>query len=160
MRTTKRIAYFESLDYKGFEEFMKYEFDEDNRPISKEGSEEYYERFSNWEEMNWDDFMSNLKYSTSNRECVVVGSVGLWFGRREIEAKRFDDLIDAINACIGSCDYIYIYKVNGYLEISAVHHDGTNSFEIHLLNDRGICASEKANLNNKCYHKAMEKYLF
>lgn len=160
MGTTKKITYFESLDYKGFNEFMKCEFDEVETPISEEGSEEYYERFSEWEQMNWDDLMSNIKYSSSNRDCVVVGSVGLWFGRREIQAKRFDTLIDAIEACVGRCDYIYIYKVNGHLEINAVHHDGNNYFEIHLLNDRGIKTTEKANLNNRCYYKAMEKYLF
>ena len=56
---------------------------------------------------------------------------------------------------------ITIKKVNGHLEITQVHHDGTNHFEIHLLNDKGIKASERADLSNKCYHKAIkEMYLY
>ena len=162
MRTAKRITYFESNDYEGFEAYMADEFNEVEIPISEQGSEEYYERYSNWEEMNWNDFMANLKYSTSNKDCVVVGSVGLWNGRRDIKPKRFDTLIDAINACVsGGYDmHIYIYKVNGHIEVSIAHHDGIHYFEIYLLNDKGVRASERADLSNRCYYKAMEKYLY
>ena len=163
MKKSSIITYFDSNDYKGFEAYMVDEFNEVETPISKQGSEEYYERYSNWEEMNWSDFMSNLKYSKFNIDCVVVGSLGLWNGTRDIDARRFDTIVDAINT-ITNVRFIYdiaIKKVNGHLEITQLHHDGTNYFEIHLLNDKGIRASERADLSNKCYHKAIrEMYLY
>lgn len=53
-------------------------------------------------EILWNDFMSELDdYEYDNdTECVVIGSVGRWNGRFNIETTYFDTLKDAILNCI------------------------------------------------------------
>ena len=89
MKKTNIITYFESNDYKGFEEMMQFEFEEDNRPIAEKNTDEYWSRFADYEEIEWDCFMSNLKYSEFNKPCIVMGSLGLWNGRRDIITTKF-----------------------------------------------------------------------
>lgn len=63
-------------------------------------------------------------------------------------------------------DYCIIKQVCGHLEVTGIHHDGRNTFEIHLLNDKGVDAMYRldngygnANLECRCYHKAIKDYL-
>lgn len=96
-------------------------------------------------EYMWDEFMSELdEYEyNNNTECVVIGSVGRWNGRFNIEVSYFDTLKDAILKCIGECDYYTITEENGVIKITARHHDGSNEFEIRRLTKLGIEAYEE-----------------
>ena len=115
------------------------------------------ERFLNWLydslSMDWDDLMTNIKYDRNNNvDCVVTGSLGLWDGKHDIDAKHFPTLDRAINACISGCDYIIITENEGVIKIKGIHHDGTNNFEIHKLNDKGYDAHcDDEDLNNEIY---------
>lgn len=111
---------------------------------------------------DWEDLQGNLKYSDqANCECVVVGHLGLWHGRYEHECKKYDDVLSAIEGCISGLDaYVEIRQVNGHIEVKAAHHDGTNSHEIHLLNDKGRWAGPDADLSKRCYHKAIKGYIY
>jgi hypothetical protein len=115
------------------------------------------ERFLNWLydslSMDWDDLMTNIKYDKNNNvDCVVVGSLGLWDGRHDIDAKHFPTLDRAINTCVSGCDYIIITENEGVINIKGIHHDGTNNFEIHKLNDKGYDAHcDDNDLNNTIY---------
>lgn len=116
----------------------------------------------------WDDLFANIKYSKfADCSCVITGSVGTWRGSRDIYATPCDDIESAIRKCANNMDYIIIKQVNGHLEVEGIHHDGRNSFEIHLLNDKGAEAYYRikyefgnANLEKACYHKSMKDYLF
>ena len=109
--------------------------------------------------IEWSDFLDNLKYSgICQNDFIIVGSLGLWDGRRSIDPLKIDNLIEAIERCCNG-DYITIKKVNGHIGVTSIHHDGTNSFDIFMLNDKGVNAKENANLESRCYHKAMPKYL-
>jgi hypothetical protein len=154
----RRTKWFEELTLTDFE--VQYEEELIERDIKKD-SEEYYELYTDACTMNFEDFMSNLKYSNNNQPCVIIGSLGLWNGKHTIYPVVMDNVVDAIYKCLGN-DAITmdIYKVNGYLEVNIYHHDGCNTFEIHLLNNKGLNAGENANMYNKCYHKAMSRYLF
>ena len=83
-----------------------------------------------------------------------------------LESKKYELRLDNFEGPLDLLCYLIdknkmdIYKVNGYLEVNIYHHDGCNTFEIHLLNNKGLNAGENANMNNKCYHKAMSRYLF
>ncbi len=101
----------------------------------------------------WDDLMTNLEYDKENNVyCVVTGSVGKWNGRFEIEPKHFATLKDAIIACTNNCDFIVITEEKGAINIRGIHHDGTNLFTIHKLNEKGYDAHyEDKDLNNEEY---------
>ena len=137
-----------------FEVFKEYCMDND---IDHTQYDEDSERFLNWLydslSMDWDDLMSNIKYDKNNNvDCVVTGSLGLWDGRHEIDAKHFPTLDRAIVACISGCDYIIITENEGVINIKGIHHDGTNNFEIHKLNDKGYDAHcDDKDLNNEKY---------
>ena len=119
-----------------------------------EDSTEFHNWVYNTLEMDWDDFKINLKYDKENNvDCVVTGSLGLWYGTRDINAKHFPTLQEAINACITGCDYITITEEDGTIFVKASHHDGTNQFEIHKLNAKGYdahCETDN-DLNNPKY---------
>jgi hypothetical protein len=108
----------------------------------------------------WTDLLDNIKYSKyGNIPCVVVGTLGLWNGRKDIYPTKCDDLVSAINKCAGSASNVIVILNNGYIEVNAMHHDGTNCFEIHLLNKLGI-DTMGADLTKPCYYRQISGYLF
>lgn len=137
-----------------FEAFKEYCMDND---IDHTQYNEESERFINWLydtlSMDWDDLMANIKYDKNNNvDCIVAGSLELWYGRHDIDAKHFPTLDRAIAACISGCDYIIITENEGVINIKGIHHDGTNNFEIHKLNAKGYYAHcEDKDLNNEKY---------
>lgn len=137
-----------------FESFKEYCMDNDIDHTQYNEDSEY---FHNWIydtlSMEWEDMMSNIKYDKHNNvDCVVVGSLGLWDGRHDIDAKHFPTLDRAIKACISGCDYVIITENEGVINIKGIHHDGTNNFEIHKLNAKGYDAHcEDKDLNNEKY---------
>lgn len=120
------------------------------------------ESFDNWLNdvlvMEYDDLLANLKYSEYNIPCVILGSIGTWRGRIEIKDTYAEDLISAIKKCVGSADYIKICLNKGKIEVYAYHHDGTNTFDIILLNNRK--RSENSDISKSYYHKLIKGYLY
>lgn len=163
-------TYFDNTDYDF--DFYKETFQECNELTDEEmediTDDEIYTFINNSVLMDYDDFFNNLRFSKfMDTPCVVTGSLGLWHGRHSIIPETFSNIEDAIKKCVKNVDYCSIGQVYGHLEVIGVHHDGSNIFEIHLLNKRGIDASEriewedgKADLTNKIYHKAIDDYLF
>ena len=98
----------------------------------------------------WSELVNKL-INEYNKECVLVGSLGLWWGSPTIVPQRFDNVFNAIFKCIENMDYIKVSIVNGHFEIKAIHHDGTNDFEIHILNKLGQ-NTMGADLTKECYH--------
>lgn len=101
--------------------------------------------------MEWEDMFRGMKHSKYNDECVVLGCLGLWYGSRNIIPTKENTLADAIKKCVSGCDYARIKIVDGHIEIKAIHHDGTNDFEIHILNKLGQ-NTMGADLTKECYH--------
>lgn len=102
-------------------------------------------------EDEWFGLFDNLELNKNNTECVVLGSLGLWYGRRDIIPTRENTLADAIKKCVSGCDYTCVKIVDGHIEVKAMHHDGTNEFEIHILNKLGQ-KTMGADLTKECYH--------
>lgn len=121
--------------FEQFEDFCK-ENDIDSTQYNEDS-----EYFINWVydrvNMDWDDLITNIEYSSENVPCIVIGNVGTWRGVFEIEAKRFETLESAIIACVSGCDTI-ITEDDGVINVVADHHDGKNSFSIYKLNDKGL----------------------
>ena len=83
--------------------------------------------------------LMNLKYSKpiKNRMCAIVGSVGTWRGRFEIEPTFCNNIVDAVYKCIDGCELRSIERIGNRIDISVYHHDGSNSFSIYFLSDIG-----------------------
>lgn len=164
------ITLFSNRDY-DFDEYKEYYkenlelTDEEMEDVSDERIWNY---ISDCKAIEFNALLINLKHGDyADCPCVIMGSLGLWNGRHEIYATPTNDFEEAIRKCVKDCDYIEVCQVGGHIEVSASHHDGTNHFEIHLLNNKGIDAKYrlemfygKANLANKCYHKAIHGYIF
>lgn len=117
-----------------------------NREPKEENSEDYWEAVNFYQELEWNDFQMNMKYSKFNDLPVVVsGTLGLWNGSPAIFPKRFDSVLSAIKSAVSGADDVDAEVVDGVIYVNGHHHDGTNRFEIHLLSAKGIKASEKWN---------------
>jgi hypothetical protein len=94
-----------------------------------------------WEQKEQDIecLLMNLKYSKpiKNRMCAIVGSVGTWRGRFEIEPTFCNNIVDAVYKCIDGCELRSIDRIGNRIDISVYHHDGSNSFSIYFLSDIG-----------------------
>lgn len=101
------------------------------------------------EDSDWTDFLEELR---DFGECVILGTLGLWQRRCEIVPERYGTIVGAIIKCSQNYDYIKVELVDGHLELSVSHHDGTNNFCIFLLNKKGQNAGETADLSKSCYH--------
>lgn len=115
-----------------------------------------------WEEpTSFGEFIEEIEYSgVAQRPCVVCGTVGTWQGDRSIRAKRFDNLKDAIYACVNHCDEIVISQRASNIIVDGYHHDGANHFEIHVLNDKGVRADEnRCNLSRREYQLTFKDYV-
>jgi hypothetical protein len=128
---------------------------------------EYSEAFYKWMadeiENEIEAFFINLKHSKFNLPCIVAGSVGRWNGRFDIEQTYFADLESAIRACGGHCDDIIVKQNHSCIEVTGIHHDGRNSFEIRLLTDLGQerwGRNGKVSLNNRENVVTLPKYLW
>lgn len=119
--------------------------------------------FTEWlySEFNLDmkDLFTNLEYSKYNQPCVVLGSVGTWRGRFDIESVKCETLVDALHKCLNGADFSKITLTNGKIEVIGIHHDGRNCFDIVLLNELGQ-KTIKGDLSNRRYHKKIDDYLF
>lgn len=114
MENNKYTIYSNDVNYtEWFEDFKEYCLDNDIDPTQYD---EYSDKFHQWIydtlDMEWEDFIYNLKHDRDNNTgCVVIADLGLWYGRRDA-VKHFPTLLDAIYACISDCDYITIHKLN------------------------------------------------
>lgn len=131
---------------------------------AEEGSDAYW----SWiEDMISDDvecFFDNLKYSDVNKQAVVIsGHLGLWWGSPTIQEEMCDSLSEAVKKCWGDCDAVEVTSFNGSVRVRAMHHDGTNCFEIRPLTERGeelMREGEPICVGNHWHTGKFPKYLY
>lgn len=114
------------LDYEDWKEFLESEYpdlsDDERLALMYEINGDYL-----------DDERSNLNIQLS-RPILVVGDLGLWYGRRmgykEIESGNISDCL------YSDTDYStwYVDKL-GDLRCEAIHHDGTNHYLYRVYKD-------------------------
>ena len=117
------------------------EADESECPA--EGSAEYWQEVADEQEREWDDFRSNMKYSS------IMGKTCLFFGRynsrypdfqpsgpagKVIEVNSVDDFLRFIGRSSDAQD-IYIDKDG--LHVVDYHHDGSLSLDVLILTKKG-----------------------
>lgn len=156
----KEICYYDSIHGYSFDEYKDYYMEcmEDDNPTD----EDVWNYISDSIESDFDDLKRAVERSPYNGPCVIDGSLGLWNGVRHVRTVAAS-LYYAMMLCMKSCDYHKISVCGGCIKITGIHHDGANEFTIYLLNSKGLEALErleigtgKANLINKCYHKAIK----
>lgn len=164
-------TYFNNFDI-NFDEYKKMyqeEYDLTDEEMEEDDTDDdVWKYIYDTLDMDWEDLELNIMSTRQNDEhCVITGNLGLWNGRPRIQPTTCKGVWDAIRKCANDMDYVIVKQVNGHLEVTGIHHDGRNNFEIHLLNERGVFAMERINhgygnadLENRTYHKAMQGYLF
>lgn len=111
---------------------------EDIDTYDKEDFEEYVrDCYDEYFDADFGDY-GNWKYSPlANQKVAVIGQLGLWNGPHKIYPKEFDNVQDAVRACLQ--DYNDIYEDQyGNLHVEAHHHDGCNHFIIKKVTDKGL----------------------
>lgn len=86
---------------------------------------------------NLEDEEDNVSYYERKhgyKHYVVLADLGLWNGRAD-GGKIIRGLWKSISECFE--DYNEIYQEGKRLKVTAIHHDGTNYFQIRELTDRG-----------------------
>ena len=99
----------------------------------------------------------------SELHWLITGSLGLWYGVRDIDMTYEKTLADAIKRCIGSCDDAIIKKRGSVIYVPGLHHDGRNHFEVRALSDIGINRLERngeISIKNRRNFVTLPKYLF
>ena len=124
--------------------------------------------FMDWESTqkgyDFDDLITNLNYSPiKNKMCVIVGSVGTWRGKFEIEPYFCKGIETAIQKCVEGCEIRSIIRKGNHIEVNVYHHDGSNSFNIFVLNDLGESRyreNGKVSIHNSQNTFKIPKYIF
>lgn len=70
--------------------------------------------------------------------CLITGTLGLWNGRHAVQAVE-QTIARALSRCMGNGDSVTVEEDGrGNLSVISRHHDGTNTFIIRLLTDKGV----------------------
>lgn len=86
---------------------------------------------------DWDNILWEIKHydKTHYGNYFVDANLGLWNGNRN-GFNVFNSLEKAFWACCDNMDYLIIEgEKNGDINITAIHHDGTNHFTIKKITD-------------------------
>ena len=119
----------------------------------KDNVTDYFDWRATMSDMELEDVMFGIKHSHLNTyKAVIVGGVGTWRGRFEIEPTFCGNLYDAIHKCIDGCEIRRIERVNNSVEVDVYHHDGRNYFKIYLLSHLGeqrLCRNGDVSTKNR-----------
>ena len=124
----------ERLSYSDYVEFCKMV----DLPVCSEDSNDYFNYLDDSRADENEAFLDNCEEEKQcNVPVVITGSLGLWNGNPEIIPVRRETVVDAIHRCLWKCDDIRVEYGNGIIYLSGYHHDGTNSFMIRPLTEKG-----------------------
>ena len=166
MKKAKRYTYLDTYGTgdRSYSDYVGWCKDNELEP-----AEEYSEEYWRWIHQEIDDdiecFFENLKYEkgVTSWPCVVTGSLGLWNGRFDIESCKCENLAAAVKKCWDRCDYVRVTGENGVVYVDAIHHDGTNRFEIRPLTELGrerMDAGKSICIGNHWHTAKYEDYLY
>jgi hypothetical protein len=165
MKKVKQMLYSDNCyTYEDFKMYLN-EYKDEDWCDWEDTDEDFYRWESLQLEQDLDDLLCNLKYTKANeQECLIVGTLGLWDGRKEIIPTHCENLRDAILKCIsGDCIVKKIERVGNTIEVDIAHHDGCNCFSIVILSDKGrerYYRNDSVSLNNRENIYKIGEYLF
>ena len=135
--TYPKVVLYDTTYIPDYEEYKKY-CEENNCEPQSDYSKDYWDYVSDRCSMEYNDFIFNMENSTqANKPCLLTGSCVLWNGVREIIPHKFSDALSAVKKAYGSCDELIVKQEDEIIKVEALHHDGSNYFEIHPLTEYG-----------------------
>ena len=132
-----------------YNDYKKYCEDND-LPLCSEDSEQYNNWLNDSLESDYKDFRSTIdNCKITNRNFIIDCYIHLW--NRKIENSYVvTSLPNTISNCFRGCDHVTVKLTNeGFINITASHHDGTNFFTIKMLNKNGERWAEATHRNQK-----------
>ena len=143
MKKDKEYLLIDTTDVPEYSDYVEY-CKANNIEPDEEDSVDYWEYVGDMQRYYYEEELINIKHSDDmDKPCIITGSLGLWNGRKTVWATYSKDIVSAIKKCFGSCDDLVVTFKNGVYNCKAMHHDGTNYFEIRKLTNSGIKAVEK-----------------
>lgn len=106
------------------------EWVDEDEEITDEMRTEWRYRQTEWD---WECVQDYLEEFFKGKTVVFFGEVGLWHGTYKV--GDIGDFWTLYYKAIQDCEYIKLWDENGHMYLTCSHHDGTNHFEIKVLND-------------------------
>lgn len=134
----ERILYQNyELDYDGAKEWLiENHLEEYPDEVEWEPTEqEIYDEAYFLDGVYWGDFEANFKNFFDSHTFILQGTIGTWRGKAK--GGYIFDSFNELSKAWDDCEYVKIYDENGHLYIKCSHHDGTNHYEIRMLNEKG-----------------------
>lgn len=82
----------------------------------------------------WNSFRKAINAETTYTRCLITGAIGRWDGSRKLGINLCDNLWDAVSKCLKDAYDVVLKVKDNVLYVENHHHDGTNYFEIRLVN--------------------------
>lgn len=139
-------TYYDSTQYSlmDYKDYAKMCRDNDEKPYPK-GSQAYYDHIGRLTDQDLDNFKDNLQYSKYNLPCLMTGTLGLWNGRPDLCPVKYDSLLEGVKDIMrrADCNDWEIRLTEGALRLLGTHHDGTNTYTLHVLSAKGLRETER-----------------
>ena len=87
------------------------------------------------ETVDWEDFMASFEEFIGNNKFLIRGTVERWDG--PAEGGFIFDTFSELSQAWTDCNYVKVWDENGHLYIECSHHNGSNSYEVRQLTERG-----------------------
>ena len=140
------------LDYT-YEDYLEFCKDAEIEP-AEEDSYEFHQWTYDQSNLYFECDSENIKACKAYQyaKFVITGNLDLWNGRPSVVPEKVTGLWNAIKNCFGTCDdlIVTLNTKTGVIDVQAMHHDGTNCFEIRMLRD--YC--------NDAYNRAYDEYWY
>lgn len=146
----------------GWDTFEKAEIAKEyEEEFGKEATEEELNEYIDAiQRENWDYMMAEIRYHEQEfgeKTYVIKARIGTWRGTFDA-GKVVIGMRNVIRACCKDCDYITIFYKNNQFKIVGHHHDGTNTFVIRELTDKGCDYFDRNNYDQT--DREMHNHLF
>lgn len=86
---------------------------------------------------DFEAFVNDLNRIADGHTLIALGQRGLWSGQ-QVSGFLADDAQELYeHAMQGGCDDFLVWDKGGELHVSASHHDGSNGWQVRILDDAG-----------------------
>ena len=147
-----------------FDNYEGYNFEEEKaalqecNPDTTITDEMVWDSIRDMEDEDWSLCKHYLEDVCGDSRVIVSGYAGTWQGNIEA-AKIFENVTDALAACVKDCDYMKVMQFpNGLVEVKASHHDGTNIFYLRRVTDKGWDFYDRWNFGYRTHYAHLKEF--
>ena len=137
MEKKENMVLIDTTNCRSYSDYVEF-CEMNDLPVCGEDSNDYFNYLDDSRTEDYDAFFDKCSYEKQcNVPVVITGGLGLWNGKPVIVPVRCETVVDAIHRCLYKCDDMRIKYGNGIIYLRCFHHDGTNSFVIRPLTEKG-----------------------